>query len=132
ERAGLALICVPAQTELTGLLAAIMREAGGDAEQAMLRAAQGLAAVTRAARACASVDDLLAAAGTALGTSVILEPAAADDDPWPPEGGRVALLAGDAVTGFLTAPAARGDLAVAARLVLHAAAAAAARTLNLA
>jgi sugar diacid utilization regulator len=132
ERAGLALICVPAQTELTGLLAAIMREAGGDAEQALLRAAQGLAAVTRAARACASVDELLAAAGAALGTPVVLEPAEDDADPWPPAGTQVALLAGDAVAGYLTAPDAHGDLAVAARLVLHATAAAAARTLDLA
>jgi sugar diacid utilization regulator len=132
ERTGVALICVPAQTELTGLLAAIMREASGDAEQALLRADQGMAAVTRAARACASVDDLLAAVSTAIGTPVVLEPAAGDADPWPSSGTRVPLLVADAVAGHLSAPSARGDLAVAARLVLHAAAAAAARTLNLA
>jgi sugar diacid utilization regulator len=144
ERAGLALIGVPEQAELTGLLLAVMREAGGDAERALLRARHGLAAVRRAAQAGAGVDELLAAVGAATGTAVRLEPVA-EGDRWPggrpggaPDaapggdglGGRVPVLTGDTVAGYLIAPGAEGDLAVAVELVLHAAAAVAGQVLS--
>jgi sugar diacid utilization regulator len=130
DRAGLALIRVPEQAELTALLLAIMREAGGDAERALLRAAQGLRAVQLAAQSPAGVDDLLAAVGIAVGTQVRLEHAGAGSAGADGAGGRVPVLVGDEVAGYLTAGGADGDLAVAVQLVLHAAAAAAGRVLS--
>jgi sugar diacid utilization regulator len=136
ERAGIALVSIPATAELTWLLQALLRETGGGAERALARAEQGLAAVLRAAETGAGTESLRAAVSRALGTDVEFrlfadgEPVTARE-PLPGEV-TVPVLAGEAVTGELTARGAHGDLAVAASLVLHAAASSAARLLDLA
>jgi sugar diacid utilization regulator len=148
ERAGFALISVPSATELTWLIQAIMREAGGGAERALARAEQGLAAVLEAVENGADLDDLRTAVSRALGTSVGLRLYAEGETRRAVEGRRTAggtgaaageagavsvpIIVGDTVTGELTAPGAHGDLAVAASLVLRAAAASAGRLLDLA
>jgi sugar diacid utilization regulator len=140
DRADIALISIPATAELTWLLQALLRETGGGAERALARAEQGLAAVLRTAEtgadAAERVESLRAAVSQALGTDVELrlfadgEPVAARE-PRPGEV-TVPVIAGDTVTGELTARGAHGDLGVAASLVLHAAASSAARLLDLA
>src|SRR5579859_5293050 len=57
-RAGLALISIPADAELAGLVQAIMREIGGGAERALGRAQQGLEAVLATESAGGSVEEL--------------------------------------------------------------------------
>ena len=133
ERAGIALVSVPAETDLSWLLLAVMREAGGSAERALHRAVYGLEAVTRAAAGTAgaassgaaaraagpvSMSGLLDAVSRALGVSVTLEPApdkrsgpAKAGEPAQPaaDGVRVPVMTGDAVSGYLTAPDAHGD-----------------------
>lgn len=104
ERSGIALVSVPDETELTWLIQALLREVGGTAELALARAEAGLAAVTAAEQEGAGLAELRARVGRALGTEVVPR----------------------APAGF-AAPDANGDLAVAAKLVLHAAGAAAAR-----
>jgi hypothetical protein len=123
ERADIALVSVPSGIELTGLIQAVMREIGGGAELALARAAAGLAAVTQADAAAADLESLRESAALALGTEIELR-APADDEVG------ATIAAGEAAVGHLTAPAARGDMAIAARLVLHAAAAAAGRRLD--
>ena len=49
-RADIALVSIPADAELTGLIQAIMREIGGGAERALGRAEQGLDAVLSAGK----------------------------------------------------------------------------------
>ncbi len=148
ERADIALVSVPASTELTWLIQAIMRETGGGAERALARAEQGLAAVFRAVETGADLDGLRAAVSQALGTQVGLrlsgdgETAAGAGDAVrpgaPARGGSgaaavtVPIMVGETVVGELTAFSAHGNLAVAASLVLHTAASAAGRLLDLA
>jgi sugar diacid utilization regulator len=123
ERAGIALLSVPAETELTWLVRTVLREVGGSAELALARAEAGLAAVLAAEEAGADPAAMLAAVSQALGTDV---------EPRAPVGGEVGAQVGGgsgAVASF-TAPGVHGDLAVAARLVLHAAAAASVRLLD--
>ena len=168
-RAGIALISIPAGTELAGLVQAIAREIGGGAGLALGRAQEGLNAVLAAEEAGAGLDELRAAVSRALGTAVEFRPHApgdrAPDDRAPGaraqgdrapgsgapghrgagNGGPVQALDGglaaevavpvvvsDATIGDLAAPDAHGDLAIAARLVLHSAAASAGRHLDLA
>ena len=154
-RADIALISIPAEAELAGLVQAISREIGGGAESALGRAEEGLNAVLAAEAAGASLDDLRAAVSRALGTPVGFRPVdggngqlrpAADRGGVPAgpagparalEGGRtgevsVPVVIGEAPIGDLVAPDAQGDLAIAARLVLHSAAASAGRLLDLA
>jgi sugar diacid utilization regulator len=144
ERAGFALLWVPDSTELTGLLLAVTHELGGGAQQALGRAQEGLDAVLRAESAGADVERLRAAVSRALGTDIGYQPVpvsngsplANGDRPGPESGGRagpvsVPVVIGETPVGHFTAPAAHGDLGTAARLVLHAAAAAAARLLDL-
>jgi sugar diacid utilization regulator len=126
---GLGLVWVPADADLAGLLQAALREIGGTAEQALGRAEQGLAAVLRAQEAGADLDGLRRAVSAALGTPVEFVPAGGAV---PGPGVSVPVVAGDALAGHFRAPAALGDFAVGARLVLHTAAAAAARLLDLA
>jgi len=154
-RADIALLSIPPDAELAGLVQAIMAEIGGGPRQALGRAQQGLDAVVGAERAGADLDGLRAAVSHALGVGVEFHPQAAgagsalanggpvltgrDAGPVPPSGTglpapapvSVPVVVGETVIGELTAPGAHGDLAVAARLVLFSAAAAAGRLLDL-
>ena len=159
-RADIALISLPAAAELAGLVQAITREIGGGAESALGRAEEGLNAVLAAEAAGADLDDLRAAVSGALGTPVEFRPGDSGrgdrgNGQVPPVPGRGAVLAGtgvparalegglagevsvpvvvgEAPIGHLAAPDVHGDLAIAARLVLHSAAASAGRLLDLA
>src|SRR5215472_9539631 len=165
-RAGIALISIPAGTEIAGLVQAVMREIGGGAEQALGRAEQGLEAVLEAESADGGIEELQAALSKALGTPVEFRPwpeggppdAAADADAarraanggpgtagagWSlpghaeADGQRAAevsapVVVGEMPVGCLAAPEAHGDFGAAVRLVLHAAALAAGRMLDLA
>jgi len=155
-RARIALISIPADTELAGLIQAIMREIGGGVERALGRAQQGLEAILAAEAAGAGVEELRAGVSEALGTPVEFRPWAADGtlDGGPAarsagnggpgaRGGRggpgdraaaevtAPVVVGETPVGCLAAPDARGDFGVAARLVLHTAALAAGRHLDL-
>jgi sugar diacid utilization regulator len=123
DRAGIALVSVPGHTELTWLIRTIMREVGGTAERALSRAETGLEAVTRAESAGADLETLRTWVGDALGTKI---------EARAPELGEAgaAISSAGTVFGYLTAPEVQGDLAIATRLVLHAAASAAARLLD--
>jgi sugar diacid utilization regulator len=123
-RAELALIWIPATAELTKLLLAVLAEVGGGPALALARATAGLDAVDRAEHAGADLATLCAMVGEGLGSPVLpgqpdADPAAAGDP------GSPAFPGTEPVN--LTAPEAHGDLAVAARFVLRAAAAAAER-----
>jgi sugar diacid utilization regulator len=106
RRAGVALVSIPAELELTALLFAVLAEVGGGPSLALARASAGIEAIERAEQAGADLDTLYATVSASLGSPVERDLA----DP-----------------ARLVAPEAHGDLAVAARLVLHAAADAAAR-----
>ncbi len=144
-RADIALISIPAAAELARLVQAIAREIGGGADRALGRAQEGLDAVLSAEAAGAGLDELRGAAGRALGTIVEFHPRSADAraadargagarGPQGSPGGqvRVPVVVGDTSIGDLVAPDAHGDLGIAARLVLHTAAASAGRLLDLA
>ncbi len=127
---GIALVWIPADADLAGVLQAALREIGGTAERALGRAEQGLAAVLRAQAAGADTEGLRRAVSTALGTPVEFIRAAGGGVP--DLGVSAPVVAGDTLAGYFSAPEALGDFAVGARLVLHTAAAAAARQLDLA
>jgi sugar diacid utilization regulator len=139
-RADIALISIPAGTELAGLVQAVTREIGGGAARALGRAEEGLNAVVSAEAAGAGLDELRAAVSRALGTTVEFRapgPAGSGQGNGAVPGGlpgevSVPVVVGEAPIGDLVAPDAHGDLAVAARLVLHSAAASAGRLLDLA
>jgi hypothetical protein len=144
-RADIALISIPAAAELARLVQAIAREIGGGADRALGRAEEGLNAVLSAEAAGAGLDELRGAAGRSLGTIVEFHPRAADARAADARGAaargpqgslagevRVPVVVGDASIGDLVAPDAHGDLGIAARLVLHSAAASAGRLLDLA
>jgi len=183
-RADIALISVPPQTDLAGLVQAIAGEIGGGAERALGRAQQGLEAVLRAEAAGTDLDGLRAAVSQALGTPIEFRPigdgalaasredlvSGAGDAPGPGEGALVTagggllavthdapftvassgsfangqgngagtelvsapVVVGETPIGHFVAPDARGDFGIAVRLVLHTAALAAARLLDLA
>jgi len=157
-RADIALISVPAGMEVATLVQAIMREIGGGAELALGRAQKGLEAVLAAESAGGGVEDLRAAVSVALGTPVEFRPWADDGFPTTddaaarsasngesgsgvpgaqPADGTAAevsapVVVGDAPAGYFVAPDAHGDFGVAVRLVLHTAALAAGRLLDLA
>jgi sugar diacid utilization regulator len=155
-RADMALISIPAGLETAALVQAIMREIGGGAELALGRAQQGLEAVLAAESAGGGLDDLRKAVSAALGTPVEFRPwaddgrsgAAGDNAAFRAAanggsgsagfGGGAAgeviapVVVGDTSEGYFVAPDAHGDFGVAARLVLHTAALAAGRLLDLA
>ena len=155
-RANIALISIPAGLEVVALVQAIMREIGGGAELALGRAQQGLDAVLAAESAGGGLEDLRAAVSKALGTPIEFRPwagdgfsgaaagdaairSAANGGPGSagPGGGTAAEVAapvvvGETLTGYFVAPEAHGDFGLAARLVLHTAALAAGRLLDLA
>src|SRR5215472_3265860 len=120
ERVGLALISVPADIETAWLIRALAREVGGSAEVALARAESGLEAVILAEEQATDLESLRRSVSQALGTRIELRAPAGYE-------AGVAAVAGQTPFGFFTAPDARGDLALASRLVLHAAAAAAGR-----
>jgi sugar diacid utilization regulator len=119
ERSGMALISVPEQAEATWLIRALMREIGGTAEVALARAEAGIAAVTRLEQHGASLAAMCQAVSEALGTAVEFTPEPGDVG--------AAVVTSQVTVGYITAPEVTGDLAVAARIVVHAAAAAAGR-----
>jgi sugar diacid utilization regulator len=146
-RADIALVSIPEDAEPVGLVHAIIGEIGGGAQRALGLAEQGLDAVLRAEEAGADLDGLRSAVSQALGTPVEYQPATAGPGAiaaggrTAPAGGRTApavgevrvpVLVGETAVGYFTAPDAHADLAIGARLVLHTAAAAAARLLDLA
>ena len=160
-RADIALISVPAGLELAALIQAIMREIGGGAERALGRAEQGLDAVLAAESTGGGLEDLRVAVSAALGTPIEFRPwageglsgGAAGDAALRSAanggsgaggpgssgpGGRLAteviapVVVGETPAGYLVAPDAHGDFGVAVRLVLHTAALAAGRLLDLA
>ncbi|MEP7026437.1 MAG: hypothetical protein ABJB47_22090, partial [Actinomycetota bacterium] len=140
SRADIALVSIPADAELAGLVHAIIREVGGGAQRALGLAQQGLDAVLHAEETAADLDSLRSSVSRALGTTVEYQPVAADgtfpaaEDGAGPAGSAVSVrvLVGEATVGLFTAPDAHGDFATGARLVLHAAASAAARLLDVA
>src|SRR5215831_8938992 len=77
-RADVALISIPARTEVAALVQAIMREIGGGAELALGRAQQGLEAVLAAESAGGGLEDLRKAVSSALGTPIEFRPWADD------------------------------------------------------
>jgi sugar diacid utilization regulator len=123
ERAGIALVSIPAETELTWLIQAVMRVAGGSADVALARAEAGLAAVIQAEETGADLDFLCAMASHALGTEIEQRAPAGDEVGFE-------IMTGETASGHLTAAGVHGDMAVAARLVLHAASSAAGRLLD--
>ena len=123
SRAGLALIWIPSTAELAWLFLAVLTEVGGGPARALARASAGLDAVDRAERAGADLATLCALVGEELGTPVLTEAA-----PGSGTDGVAALHPG--APARLVAPHAHGDLAVAARLVLRSAEAAAARLVD--
>ena len=155
-RADIALISIPLDADLTELVQGLIREIGGGADRALGRAQQGLDAVLAAEEAGADIDGLCVSVGAALGTAVEFRPLApGQDGPSPngearnpagavrgwaegaaggpgPDVASVPVVVGETPIGYLAAPQAHGDLGVAARLVLHTAALAAARVLDLA
>ena len=152
--AEIGLVSIPADADLTGLVQAIYGEIGGSAERALARAQQGLEAVRRAEQADAGPDELAQVVGQVLGIAVEFRHAPAllasslpgslpggpvppaprrgGTSPAPSEGVSMPVLVGETQAGYLVAPGAGGEIGIAAGLVLHAAAAAAARFLDLA
>jgi sugar diacid utilization regulator len=126
--ADIALVSMPADADLAALVTAIFAEIGGGAQRALGRAEQGLAAVLDADGS--DPAELCRVVGRALGTTVDFRPAAPGDAA--PSGVSVPVLVGETPYGYFVAPEAGGELGIAAGLVLHAAAAAAARSLDLA
>jgi sugar diacid utilization regulator len=144
-RADIALISIPADAELAALTRAISAEISGGAERALGRAREGLAAVLRAELAGADPDEMSAAVSRALGVAVAFRPVTPGGDPCAGDdqkaGGyskraagtelTVPVLADESPSGYFVAADTDEDMSVAASLVLHAAAAAAARFLDL-
>ena len=75
-RADIALVSIPANADLAGLVQALVREISGGADLALGRAQQGLDAVLRAEIAGASLDRLRDSVSRALGTPVEFRPRA--------------------------------------------------------
>ena len=123
--AEIALVTVPPDVDLVALARAVYAEIGGGAGQALARAQQGLNAIVRAEASGADPEELGQVASRALGTAVALAAAPSSSGVSTP----VPASAGEG--GYFVAPDAGGEAGVAAALVLHAAAAAAARFLDL-
>jgi sugar diacid utilization regulator len=124
--AEIALISIPEDIDLIVLARAVYAEIGGGAGQALTRAQHGLEAIQRAEAAGAGPEELAQIASRELGTAVILSSGP------PASGVSMPVLTEDAQASYFTAPDAGGEAGIAAGLVLHAAAAAAARFLDLA
>jgi sugar diacid utilization regulator len=124
--AEIALISVPDDTDLIALARAVYAEIGGGAGQALSRAQQGLEAVQRAEAAGTGPEELARIASRELGTPVVFSSLPSRS------GVSMPVLTEETPAGYFTAQDAGGEAGVAAALVLHAAAAAAARFLDLA
>jgi sugar diacid utilization regulator len=124
--AEIALISVPDDTDLIALARAVYAEIGGGAQQALSRAQQGLEAVQRAEAAGTGPEELARIASRELGTAVVFSPLPSRS------GVSMPVPTEETPAGYFTAPDAGGEAGIAAGLVLHAAAAAAARLLDLA
>lgn len=124
--AEIALVSVPPATELVTLARGIYAEIGGGAGQALARAEQGLDAVQRAEAAGAGPEELAQIASRALGIGVAFTALPSRS------GVSMPVLTEDKPAGYFTAQDAGGETSIAAGLVLHAAAAVAARFLDLA
>jgi sugar diacid utilization regulator len=144
-RSDIALISIPAGADLAGLIQSISAEIGGGAEQVLARAREGLAAVLRAEQEGASPGEIGVAVGRALGIAVEYRPVARGNHTKSAagpeaEGGwnaaapelSMPVLTDESPSGYFVAADTGGDMGTAASLVLHAAAAAAARSLDLA
>lgn len=127
--ADIALISIPPDAELAALVHAVFAEIGGGAERALERAQQGLEAVLRAEDLdAAEPDELCKPVSAALGIPVEYRRAAAGDQ----FGAIVPVRTGETMHGYFAAPGTGGELGIAATLVLHVAASAAERALDLA
>jgi sugar diacid utilization regulator len=124
--AEIALVSVPPATDLVALARGIYAEIGGGAGQALARAEQGLDAVQRAEAAGAGPEELAQIASRALGIGVAFTALPSRS------GVSMPVLTEDKPAGYFTAQDAGGETGIAAGLVLHAAAAVAARFLDLA
>jgi sugar diacid utilization regulator len=122
ERAELALLSMPPDTELAGLIEALVREIAGGAEAALRRIELGLAAVSQAETEAGDEPSVVAASARALGVAVELR------DPEPGELCIVApVMVGGSVEGQLCAPLVSDELGMAVRVVLDLTAGAVAR-----
>jgi sugar diacid utilization regulator len=124
--AEIALVSIPADSDLVGLARGIYAEIGGSAAQALARAHQGLEAVQRAEAAGTGPEELARIAGRSLGCVVAFSGLPSRS------GVSMPVLTEETPAGYFTAPDVGGEVGIAASLVLHAAAAAAARYLDLA
>ncbi len=112
-RSDIALVYIPWDAELAGLLHAIIREIGGGAERALGLAHQGLEAVLHAEEAGADLDGLRSSVSRALGIAVEFRPVTTGDGHPNSKGeghaqaaGEVSVpvLVGEAPIGHLVAP----------------------------
>jgi sugar diacid utilization regulator len=128
--AEIALISIPDGTDLVALARGVYAEIGGSAAQALARAQQGLDAVQRAETAGTGPAELAQIVSRALGTPVVFShlPSRSAGR----SGVSMPVLTEETPAGYFTAPDAGGEAGIAASLVLHAAAAVAARHLDLA
>jgi DNA-binding PucR family transcriptional regulator len=134
-RTDIALVSVPADAELAALIRVVFDEIGGGAERALGRAWQGLEAIQHAEQTGAEPDELCRVLSRALGTPVEFRPVPGSHDGSDghdaPATVNAPVLVGETPSGYFVAPEAGGNLGIAASLVLHAAAAASARYLDL-
>jgi sugar diacid utilization regulator len=124
--AEIALVSIPADADLVALARRIYAEIGGGAGQALARAQQGLEAVQRAETAGAGPEELAQIASRALGSPVTFSGLPSRS------GVSMPVLTEETPAGYFTAADTGGEAGIAAGLVLHAAAAVAARYLDLA
>jgi sugar diacid utilization regulator len=123
--AEIALVSIPDDSDLVALARVIYAEIGGGAGQALSRAQQGLEAVQRAEAAGTGPEELARIASRELGTPVAFSGLPSRS------GVSMEVPTEETPAGYFTAPDAGGEAGIAAGLVLHAAAAAAARFLDL-
>jgi len=124
--AEIALVSIPDDIDLVTLSRGVYAEIGGGAGQALARAEQGLEAVQRAEAAGTGPRELAQIASQALGTPVVFAGQPSKS------GVSMPVLTEGKPAGYFTAPDVGGESGIAASLVLHAGAAAAARFLDLA
>ena len=124
--AEIALVSIPDDIDLVTLSRGVYAEIGGGAGQALARAERGLEAVQRAEAAGTGPRELAQIASQALGTPVVFAGQPSKS------GVSMPVLTEGKPAGYFTAPDVGGESGIAASLVLHAGAAAAARFLDLA
>jgi sugar diacid utilization regulator len=122
HRAGIAILATVGNVDLARLAVAVGRELAGAADVALLRAHTALRAI-EAHPAGGGPEALVGRAGAALG--IALRIASSE----PRAGPCAAIVVDEHVEGWVTAARQQGDLALALEIVLHAAAAGAARAI---